>query len=199
MGKIKDNVITRGFSGKFGEDLMFRQVDNKTIFAKRRLVSSAPTAGQTEVRNRFTQATMFASAAMDNPQASVEYKLMAELLGLKSAYLAAVTDYLTYPEIGGVYAEDYRGTIGDMINIKVKVPYKVVGIQVSILLPDGSTLESGDAVANQLAWRFTATAANPQVVGSKLVMTAYDRRGKESVLEHVLTNTNAGLRRKEKK
>jgi hypothetical protein len=28
MGKIKNNVVTKGFSGKFGDDLVFRQVDD---------------------------------------------------------------------------------------------------------------------------------------------------------------------------
>ena len=26
MGKIRNNVVAKGFSGKFGDDLMFRQV-----------------------------------------------------------------------------------------------------------------------------------------------------------------------------
>jgi hypothetical protein len=186
MGKIKNNVVTKGFSGKFGDDLVFRQVDNKTVFAKRTLTASTPTAGQTEVRNRFAQATQFASAAVENPQASVEYKLMAEIQGLKSAYIAAVTDYLTDPEIASVYAGSYKGMIGDVFNIKPKVPYKIISITISIVRTDGTVVESGAAVANELKWKYSATIANAQVAGCKLILVARDRQGRETTFEQAL-------------
>ncbi len=186
MGKIKDNVVTKGFSGKFGNDLVFRQVDNQTIFAKRTLVTSAPTEKQTAIRDKFTEASLFASAAIDNPQASQEYKLMAELQGLKSAYVAALTDYLTLPEIGSVFTAGYKGNVGDQLNIKPVVPFKITEIEVSIVLADGSVLESGKASPNELKWRYAATVANAQVKGSKVVLLARDRQGKESTLEQLL-------------
>ena len=186
MGKIKNNVVTKGFSGKFGDDVVFRQVDNKTIFAKRTPITSAPTAQQVAVRSKFTEASHFASAAIDNPQASQDYKLMAELQGLKSAYVAAVTDYLTLPEIGSAFTAAYKGVVGDVINIKAKVPFKITEIEVSILRADGTVLESGKAQPNELKWRYTATVANAQVKGSKLELLARDRQGKESTLEQVL-------------
>ena len=132
------------------------------------------------------EAALFASAAVENPQASQDYKIMASVQGLKSAYLAAVTDYLTMPEIGGVYTFAYKGNIGDLITITSKVPLKITGITVSIQRPDGTVIESGEAVARELKWRYVATAANAQVKGSKLVLTARDRMGKESTLELVL-------------
>jgi len=186
MGKIKNNVVTKGFSGKFGDDLMFRQVNNKTIFAKRTLTASAPTAGQTEVRNKFANATQFGSVAIEDPQASVEYKLMAEMLGLKSAYLAAVTDYLTEPEIAMVYTGSYKGVPGNVFSIKPRVPYKIVSIDVTILAADSSVLESGPAVANELKWKYVATTDNAQVAGSMLMLVARDRQGREVSFEQQL-------------
>src|SRR5687767_3910071 len=117
MGKIKNNVVTKGFSGKFGDDLVFRQLDNETIFSKRGTLTGAPTEKQSAARDRFTQAAMFASVAIDNPQASQTYKLMAKAQGLKSAYLAALTDYITQPEIGGVFTVAYTGQVGDLFSI----------------------------------------------------------------------------------
>lgn len=186
MGKIKNNVITKGFSGKFGDDLVFRQVDNQTIFTRRPSVSAAPTARQSEVRSRFTEASLFASAAIDNPQASLDYKLMAELQGLKSTYIAAVTDYLTPPEIGSVYTGAYKGQAGDLISIKPKIAYKITDIDVSIVGADGVAIESGKAVSNELKWRYTATTVNPAVTGSKIMLVARDRQGKESTFEQLL-------------
>jgi hypothetical protein len=33
MGKVKNNLATQGFSGKLGEDIVFRQIEGKTFFA----------------------------------------------------------------------------------------------------------------------------------------------------------------------
>lgn len=186
MGKIKNNVVTKGFSGKFGDDLVFRQVDNQTIFAKRSLTSGVASSRQTEIRNKFTDASNFASAAIDNEQASLTYKLMAEVQGLKSAYVAAMTDYLTLPEIGGVYAAAYKGQVGDTFNIRPRVPYKVISIEVRIVDADGNEIESGSATANELKWKYTATVANANVRGSRLLLTARDRHDKEATFEQVL-------------
>jgi hypothetical protein len=186
MGKIKNNIVTKGFSGKLGDDLVFRQLDNQTIFTRRTEINSEPSARQLEIRDKFSEASLFASAALENPQASLEYKLMAEVQGLKSAYIAAVTDYLTLPEIGSVFTTFYKGVPGDAVNIKPRVPYKVVDIDVSIVDAGGAVVESGKAVLNELKWRYTATQANPNVPGSKIVLIARDRHGKESAFEQVL-------------
>jgi hypothetical protein len=186
MGKIKKNVITRGFRGTFGEDLVFRQVDGETVFSQKGENNSAPTPSQLQVRNKFLEATNYASAAVDNPQAGEAYKLMAKLQGLRSAYVAAMTDYLTMPEISSVFTNEYVGEVGNMINMISKHPHKITGISVSILKPDGSELESGAATVKALKWRYTATVHNAQVQGSKLVLKAKDRQGKEVTVEKVL-------------
>lgn len=186
MGKIKKNVITKGFSGSFGDDLVFRQVDDETVFARRGEITAEPTDRQLEVRNRFTEASIFASAAIDNPQAGQEYKLMAEAQGLKSAYVAALKDYLTMPDFGSVYTTAYKGVVGNVISITSRHAYKITSIDVTIQRPDGTPLEAGVATANELKWRYTATVANPQVQGCRLVLKSRDRQGKEVTLEKVL-------------
>jgi len=187
MGKIKNNVLTKGFSGKFADDLEFRQVDGKTIFTKRRLITKEPTAKQLETRSKFRNAASFASAAIENEEASVVYKQMAEVQGLRSAYLAAVTDYFTLPEIGDVYTGNYKGKIGDVLNIRPKVQMKVTSAAVRILDANGVELEAGNAIAIELKWKYTCTKANANVPGSKIVVTARDRQGKESVYEKMLS------------
>jgi hypothetical protein len=186
MGKIKNNVVTKGFSGKFGDEVVFRQIDGKTFFAKRGLKPSGSTEGQIETRNRFTQASFFASAAIDNPQAYVDYQAMAKLQGLKSAYAAALTDFLTLPEIASVFTAAYKGVVGDLISIKPKVNYKIVRVEVSIRDANGNVIESGSAVPSGTKWRYTITVANANVKGSRLLVTAHDRQQRVSTLELVL-------------
>jgi hypothetical protein len=138
------------------------------------------------MRNKFAEASMFATSALANPQASIDYKVMAQLQGLKSAYLAAVSDYLTQPEIAGIVTSGYRGKVGDIITITSKVPYKITEIDIRILGADGLMLESGNAVAREPKWRYIISTANPQVKGSRIVLVARDRQDRESTMEWLL-------------
>jgi len=187
MGKVDDkNIITKGFRGKYNEDLVFRKVDNQTIFSRRGVSGKAPTEKQMATRERFNRASMYASSAIAHPQRSLDYKVMADLQGLKSAYLAAVTDYLTMPEIGDVFTDEYRGSAGEMITVSAKEKFKIVDLTVTILSAAGAVIETGKAVPFELKWRYTVTAANPQLSGSRVVVLARDRQGKESTVEKVL-------------
>lgn len=186
MGKIKKNVITKGFSGKYNDDLVFRQVDDQTVFARKAENNAEPTERQREVRDRFAEASIYASGAIDNPQTGPDYEQLAKLQGVKSAYIAALTDFLTEPEITSVFTKAYTGAAGSTINMTSRYPYKITGIDVSILNADGSVLEAGAAIQRASKWRYTTTMANVQVQGTKFVLKARDRVGHESVLEKVL-------------
>lgn len=186
MGKIKKNVITKGFSGKYSDDLVFRQVDDQTVFARKSENNAEPSERQREVRDRFTEASIYASGAIDNPQAGPEYEQLAKNQGLKSAYLAALTDFLTEPEITSVFTKAYNGTVGSTINMTSRYPYKITGIDVSIVNADGSVLEAGAALQRASKWRYTTTMANAQIAGTRIVLKSRDRVGNESVLEKVL-------------
>lgn len=186
MGKIKGNVLTKGFSGSFGEDLVFRQVDNKTFFARKSVSTKAPSAEQVAIRNRFTEASIYASTAIVHPITLEDYTEMAKLQGFRTAYLAAVTDFLTEPEISGVITSHYTGAVGQMIVISPKTLYKVTAVDVTIVAADGSVLESGPAQHHFGKFRYLSTVANPVLAGSKLVLKARDRQGKEQTNEVVL-------------
>lgn len=186
MGRIKGNTITQGFSGKYSDELIFRHVDGQTYFVRKPENTAPPSERQLEMRNKFTEASFFATAALDNPQASQEYKLMATAQGLKSAYLAAMTDYLTLPEIGSIFTRGYKGAPGDFISISGKLAYKVTSVHVTIVRADGTVLESGAAVARELKWRYSATVTNEQIHGCRLVIKSRDRQGKELITEKLL-------------
>ena len=187
MGKVDDkNIITKGFRGKYNDDLVFRKVDNETIFSRRSVSGKAPTEKQLAARARFNRASLYASSAIAHPQRSLDYKVMAELQGLKSAYLAAVTDYLTLPEIAETFTDEYHGNAGDIITFVAKEKFKIVDLTVTIMNAAGVVIETGKAVPFELSWRYTTTVANPQMSGSRLVVLARDRQGKESTVERVL-------------
>ena len=117
MGKVDENVITKGFCGKNNDDLVFRKVDKQTVFSRRSVSSKAPTGSQLAVRARFNRAARYASSAIAHPQRSLDYEVMADLQGLKSAYLAAVTDTSPCRRLAGAFTDEYTGNAGDLITI----------------------------------------------------------------------------------
>lgn len=186
MGIVDENIITKGFRGMYNEDLVFRRMDKQTIFSRRSVSRKPPSAGQLAARDRFNRASYYASSAIAHPQRALDYKVMAEQLRFKSAYVAAMTDYLTQPEITSVFTEEYHGIVGELITITARVPFKIIDMDVSILNAAGDVIENGKAVANLAKWRYVITTANPQVSGSKVVVSARDRQGKISTLEQVV-------------
>lgn len=186
MGKIKNNLVTQGFSGKFGDDITFRQIGGKTFFAKRAVRSALPSERQLAMRDKFGQASWYASNALADPQVYQHYKIMAKFQGLRSAYLAATADFLTTPEIGALNTSAYLGKAGDLISITSLTPYKITEIDVRILAPDGTVVESGKAVVREPKWHYRTTVDNLQVSGSRVIVTAHDRQGETSTIERVL-------------
>lgn len=183
MGRISKDAITQGFSGKLGDDLVFRRVGNQTFFALKGKIKVAATERQKKTRSRFRDAAMYANVMLMKPETSVAYAMMASAASLHSAYLAAIKDYMTKPEIENVNVGKYLGAVGNTITVSSKIPFKIVALQVTILNAAGTVLEQGPAQMMQLRWRYTASVHNPQVAGSVLIIKASDRLGKVVEME----------------
>jgi hypothetical protein len=180
MGKIEKNAVMNGFRGAIGENLVLRKLGKQTIFSRRAVVKKPRSEEQIANFNRFAEASLFATSETKKPEASLAYEIMAKLLGLKTAHHAAVSDFLSFPEIDSANLKKYNGQVGDVIGITPKVPYKVVRLDVRIHQADGTLVEEGVAVYDRLNWKYTATVANAQPSGSFLELTAWDRRGRKA-------------------
>jgi hypothetical protein len=178
MGKIVNNSITSSFSGKFGDDLIFRQIGNRAFFAKKGISTKPPTQAQSHSRQFFAEAQNYATHVLEDPESSEWYSIMAKLNDLRSAQLAAVKDYMSKPEIETINTKNYRGNIGDVIYIKPKMLLKIAKIEITIHAPDGSIVESGLAVKTEFSWKYRATVVNALAEGSRIAFVAYDRLGK---------------------
>ncbi|MBT1705187.1 hypothetical protein [Chryseosolibacter indicus] len=186
MGKIIGNPVTSGFSGKFGDDLVFKQIGNRTFFARKGVTKDKPTLAQNGARTQFAQASYYASHTLYYPEETERYSIMARLNNLKSAQAAAVKDYMTKPEIKGLNYKKYRGKVHDAIFIEPQMLLKIDKIEVTIIRADGTVLESGSAEKDHLNWKYSAKAVNDQVEGSTIDVVAYDRFGKSSrVTTHI--------------
>jgi len=184
MGSVKENLLTKGFSGKIGDEIVFRQVGNRTLFAKRpRKRNNLVPSAQAE---RFAKAVVYAKTALVDPAIRAEYENLAFQTGLNSAYVAALTDYLRKPVIALVNADLYTGAVGDVIWITAQDDFKIASVEVTLQGADGSVLETEQAVAEGGRWKYSAITANPVRTGTKVIVKAKDRPGQELVVEQVL-------------
>lgn len=188
MAKSRNNVVTHGLSGLIGDLLVFRQRANKTIVADRpKLSTKLPTAIQMEIRERFKRASRYAKSALKDLALKASYQLAAK--PGQTAHNVAFADYQKAPEFyEDVNLTSYTGTIGDEITVSVIDDFKVKTVHVGIKTPDGVCLEGGYAVQseNELDWVYVTTAANSKVAGSRIIFTAGDYPGNQTVLEKIL-------------
>ncbi|MEJ7778690.1 MAG: hypothetical protein WKF68_03790 [Daejeonella sp.] len=188
MARSKFNVLTHGLSGLVGDMIVFRQRANKTIVCgKPRPSSKAPTASALAIRERFKRSSHYAASAMENTMLKAEYQLTAKLG--QSAYNMAFSDYQKAPEIyQDIVLDGYTGVVGETIEVSVLDDFRVQSVHVKVASADGTLIEQGEAVQtpNGLDWAYTFTAANSEVTGSKLTITAMDLPGNKTVLEKIL-------------
>lgn len=186
MGKVKENLLTKGFSGGIGEEIVFRQYRNRTIFSKRPKKSSTVTPDQQEARSHFQQAVYYAKTVLLNPTIREDYKTRAKEAGLPSAYVAAVTDFLKDLKLAGIHTDGYLGNVGDPVFITAVDDFKIQQLTVTIQDSSGAVIESGNAVRDLNGWRYEATQANANRTGTKIIVSAKDRPGKSVSEERIL-------------
>jgi hypothetical protein len=175
MAKQARNVVTHGLSGKVGDLLVFRQVKGQTIVSNAPKVSKKLSEKQQAQRRRFSRAVIYAKAATGRPESKEIYDALAARKG-RTPFTVAVADFLNAPEIRNLDLSHYTGQAGDAIRVEVSDDAIVKRITVSITNADGSLVEEGDAQsdASGHVWTYTATQANANLAGDKIVVTVHD-------------------------
>lgn len=175
MAESKNNVITHGLSGKFGDLIVFRQRAGKTLAAKAPgSTEKEPSEAQKRVRQRFQLAAIYGKSVMGNPEAKADYAAAASD-GL-SAYNVAFADFLKAPDILEIDISAYTGEPNQPMRITVTDDFKVKTVKVQIHNQDGSLVEEGMAVQsnNGPDWIYTSTGSNPSLQGDKITVLATD-------------------------
>ena len=144
MAQVVNNIFARGLSGKLGDQVVFRHLqDGRTIvctkpdFSRRKLSRE-----QKEHHKRFKQAAAYAqSAARSQP-------IYAERAAgtLKNAYNVALGDWFNPPVIHRLERKD------SAIRIQASDDVLVAGVRVVVLDEQGKTLEQGEAIKGKGDW-----------------------------------------------
>jgi hypothetical protein len=185
--EVVNNDLVSGASGRIGDMLVFRQRGGKTFITKRPKKKSVPDSeNQLEARARFTEAATYAKSAIEDPGKKAFYQSRAN--ALQSAYNLALADYYKAPEIKSEDLSAYNGQAGDSIIVRAIDNFKVMTVTVEIKDSDDHTVEKGDAIAspNGIDWLYMATTLNPDIAGTKLVISASDLTGNLTTKEVLL-------------
>jgi hypothetical protein len=124
MAVSEHNVITRGATGTFGKQIVFRQRNGKTVMCKPPCKYPPKTATQIANQERFKRANNFAKAAVKDPEKKAYYQSIAK--PHQTAFNAAFQDAYNKPEVE-VMVKDKK------VIIKVKGKHPVEKIKVTSL------------------------------------------------------------------
>lgn len=185
--ELINNDLVIGSSGRIGDQLVYRQRGGKTIIAKRpKRRGIPPSAMQLEIQELFAEAVLYAKSVIADEAKKAIYKAKAK--PNQTAYNLALSDFCRAPEIKKYNTQDYAGQVGDEISIRVMDDFKVDWVKLQIKDSADVLIEEGLAVlsANNVDWIYTATAVNPVIAGSKLIISAADLPGNISTQEVIL-------------
>lgn len=183
MAFVRKNLVTKGLSGKLGDDIVFRQTTAGTVVCASPQKSTTVSEKQLQQQELFKKASQYAKMQMSNPEMKVAYEAIAKKKNFPNGYNVAVADYFKAPVIQRIDTSLYKGGIGDRIVVEAFDDFKVKLVEVSILLADGNLLEQGNAIqqSNEFEWQYTARVENVRIDGCKITVRVLDYPENETV------------------
>jgi hypothetical protein len=178
MAKQKrNNVITHGLSGKFGDILVFSQRGGKTVVSQVPQKTKKRTKKQEAQQKHFQKAVFYAKNVKGTEIGQMYEDKAAKIPGVSGLNIA-IADFMHAPDIEVVNMSKYKGKVGDEIEVEATDDFAVKSVHVEISGADGSIIEEGNAVINiSGVWIYTAIADNTTLEGTKIVITASDLPG----------------------
>lgn len=175
MSNSRENVITRRLHGKFGDQVVFRTRNGKSITANiPKVTDKTAASSQVKTRDRFKQATLWAKHILTDPEMLAAYT--AKATGGKNPYVVAVTDYLKPPRISEISVVDYKGHAGDVVRVAAFDDFMVKEVRLQIRDAAGNLLEEGSCQQDSFGmfWIYTATTEVPGLAGVEITAIATD-------------------------
>lgn len=187
MATVSMNALQGPFSGMIGKELVFRTVGNQMIVQAAPVRKTTSTRAQQKAQKRFREGAQYAKRKLADPIAKEAYTLAIKGNSKRTAYHVALTDFLNPPQIKRIDCSGYSGHAGDQIRVYATDDFRVTEVRVKIVTADGIQLESGNATLqpNGLEWVYMVTVANAVPTGTRIVSTACDLPGNQTVAEEV--------------
>jgi len=185
MSKVKDNLITPGLSGKLGKQIVFRHWCGATFLSKAPIKNHSLLKKEMYNKNRlrFREANAYGKKVIYDPDMKEAYQSKCNIR--QNAFTRAVQDFLNAPIIHEIDLSGYSGEKSGFIRINATDDFRVKEVRIRIEDRQSDSIESGfaDREGDTDWWRFDTTVENQFPEGCKVIVSAYDLPGNESVKE----------------
>lgn len=181
MAKIK-KLKPSDLSALTSSAIVVQKVRGQLVVSKPTIPRESKSAKKLEANERFAEGNSYAKHILEQPGMK---ELYARGINHKnaSAHTIALRDYLNAPEIHYINVARYTGEPGSLISIKATDDFEVTAVDVSIHSADGKLLEKGAAEHSKRKasmWYYRSTVTNPEVKGTIVKVSAFDRPENET-------------------
>jgi hypothetical protein len=147
---IANNALLKGARGKLG-GVVFQPWGDKVIVRSEPTVRKVPVWKQSRrqqlTRFNFKNATIYAKEVTRDREKKAYYARKAKAIGVRSAYSAAISDYMRGLTIESVDTRRYNGKVGGQVKVTVrKKDFAAKEVNVSFKTTAGEIIERGKAV-----------------------------------------------------
>jgi hypothetical protein len=189
MPEIDKFIVEATSSEVAGRSKTLKKRGNTTYLSKKAVFDKnrKPTEKQEDLRENFSAATLYAQAALTNPESKKLYEKRANVS--LSAFNVALRDYMKPPKVKKIITSSYTGNPASTIKVKAIDDFRVKAVKVTIHNAAGDLVEEGEATLdplNKVIWNYAATQLIAILPGSKIKAVAEDIPGNTGELEITL-------------
>jgi len=146
---IANNALWKGARGSLG-GLVFQTWGDKVIVRseprRRKVPLSKQSRRQQLTRLNFKDATVYAKTVTRDREKKAYYAKKAKALGVRSAYSAAISDYMRGLTIESMDTRRYNGKVGGEVKVTLqKKNFAAREVHISFKTPAGEQIEQGKA------------------------------------------------------
>lgn len=174
--------------GMLGEVSFVRKVRGRVEVTTKPATRKSASEKLAAAQGRFLEATQYAKRQTADPESNALYT-QGMTSSKRSAHTVAMCDYLGAPTVVAIDTTRYRGKPGDTIEVKAIDDFMVTRVNIVIMDAAGATIEEGEAgpdLEQINIWAYKATASNPELAGTTIKATAFDRPRNKSTAEVTL-------------
>lgn len=178
MAKLEMDPPYRHVRGRIG-GLVYRRNGDGTAIAKARTdgPSRPPSEAQRAVHEQFRAAVAYVRVVQADPALAPRYAAAAAASGMQLVPFV-VRDFFAPPQVDAIDATAYHGAIGNVIKVRARDHFEVVGVTLIIRGANNAVREQGAALLGlDGLWHYTATTAIPAGTALTLEAVAIDRPG----------------------
>ena len=199
---IANNALWKGARGSL-DGLVFQSVGDKVIVRTKAEYKKVPVEKQSwrqqMTRRNFKDAAAYAiSVTRWNREKKAYYAKKAKIIGVRSAYSAAISDYMRGLTIESVDTSRYTGKVGGKVKVTVrKKDFAAKEVNVTLKSGAGEVIERGKAVMDSNgAWVYRNVVGDSGIPGFQNSKIPNSRLERTVVVEIEAVNWDGRVERK---